>query len=35
MIRVGYRGYGTEGNFKEDANFRINIESAKKKQVYQ
>ena len=30
MIRVGYRGYGTEGNFKEDANFRINIESAKK-----
>lgn len=30
MIRVGYRGYGTEGNFKEDANFKINIESAKK-----
>ena len=30
MIRVGYRGYGTEGNFKEDSNFKINIESAKK-----
>jgi uncharacterized protein YjdB len=30
MIRVGYRGYGTEGNFAEDANYRINIESAQK-----
>ena len=24
MIRVGYRGYGTEGNFKEEANWVIN-----------
>ena len=30
MIRVGYRGYGTEGNFKEDANFKINIQDAKR-----
>lgn len=30
MIRVGYRGYGAAGNFKEDANFKINIEAAKK-----
>lgn len=28
MIRVGYRGYGKAGNFKEDANFRTNIQAA-------
>lgn len=27
MIRVGYRGYGQEGNFAEDNKFRINIQS--------
>ena len=29
MIRIGYRGYGTEGNFMEDSYFRINMEGAK------
>ena len=29
MIRIGYRGYGTEGNFKEDPYFRINMQGAK------
>lgn len=33
MIRVGYRGYGAAGNFKEDANFRTNIEAAKRVQM--
>lgn len=28
MIRVGYRGYGKAGNFREDANFRTNIKAA-------
>ena len=30
MIRIGYRGYGAEGNFKEDRYFRTNINNAKK-----
>lgn len=29
MIRVGIRGYGAAGNFREDSNFRANIEGAK------
>lgn len=29
FIRVGYRGYGQAGNFKEDAMFKRNIEAAK------
>ena len=29
FIRVGYRGYGQSGNFREDANFRTNIQAAK------
>ena len=29
MIRVGFRGWGQAGNFKEDSNFRANLESAK------
>lgn len=29
FIRVGYRGYGQAGNFREDANFRTNIQAAK------
>ena len=29
FIRVGFRGYGQAGNFREDANFRANIEAAK------
>lgn len=29
MIRVGYRGYGQAGNFREDATFRANIQAAK------
>ncbi|MBQ2938167.1 MAG: hypothetical protein IJE05_04755 [Clostridia bacterium] len=29
FIRVGYRGYGQAGNFKEDDNFRTNIQAAK------
>ena len=28
-IRVGYRGYGQAGNFREDSKFRTNIEGAK------
>ena len=30
MIRIGYRGYGSAGNFAEDPYFRMNIEGAKK-----
>ena len=29
MIRVGFRGWGQAGNFKEDANFKTNIQNAK------
>lgn len=29
FIRVGFRGYGQAGNFREDANFRANIQAAK------
>lgn len=29
IIRVGYRGYGKEGNLKEDAQFDANIQGAK------
>lgn len=28
FIRVGYRGYGRKGNFREDANYKTNIETA-------
>lgn len=30
FIRVGFRGYGQAGNFREDSTFRANIEAAKK-----
>lgn len=29
IIRVGFRGWGQAGNFKEDANFKTNIQNAK------
>ena len=29
MIRIGYRGYGKEGNFAEDSKFKQNIKDAK------
>ena len=29
MIRIGYRGYGAEGNFAEDPYFQINMQGAK------
>ena len=29
MIRIGYRGYGAEGNFAEDSCFKINMQGAK------
>ncbi len=29
FIRVGFRGYGQAGNFREDSTFRANIEAAK------
>lgn len=29
MIRVGFRGWGQAGNFKEDSNFKANFEAAK------
>ena len=31
MIRIGYRGYGAEGNKKEDVYFRTNLSEAKQK----